>query len=226
DEESTKTALDEDGFFHTGDIGTWLPGNFLSDDGVTIADSLRIIDRRKNIFKLSQGEFICAERLEDVFIANVPIIKQIMVYGPSTASALVAFVVPDWDKLLSKEMDKETKSAQWSSGIVKKWQDESETIKIEQKDKEKKEETESDKEEKEQSSSQAQPTISKQRVDTDPNAEKFASPLSIHPDCKSYLLAVLKRAADSNPDKVRRFEIPKGIVLFSEEWNDYNGCMT
>jgi hypothetical protein len=77
-----------------------------------------------------------------------------MVYGPSTASALVAFVVPDWDKLLrynititinlfyyiqnilifylfSKEMDKETKSAQWSSGIVKKWQDESETIKIE-----------------------------------------------------------------------------------------------
>lgn len=79
----TAETLDADGWLHTGDIGVW-----------TEAGTLRLIDRKKNIFKLSQGEYIAPEKIENILI-NSRYVTQIFVYGESLKSVLVAIVVPD-----------------------------------------------------------------------------------------------------------------------------------
>ncbi|KAL0371909.1 UNVERIFIED_CONTAM: Long chain acyl-CoA synthetase 4 [Sesamum calycinum] len=81
-EDLTKEVL-IDGWFHTGDIGEWQPNG-----------SLKIIDRKKNIFKLSQGEYVAVENLENIY-SLVPDIESIWVYGNSFESFLVAIINPN-----------------------------------------------------------------------------------------------------------------------------------
>lgn len=88
DPSKTAEAFDQDGFFLTGDIGRWNPNG-----------SLSIIDRKKNIFKLAQGEYVAAEYIESVYVKS-KFVQQIFVYGDSLQSCLVAIVVPDPDVLL------------------------------------------------------------------------------------------------------------------------------
>eukprot|EP00618_Florenciella_parvula_P031532 CAMPEP_0119467888 /NCGR_PEP_ID=MMETSP1344-20130328/1878_1 /TAXON_ID=236787 /ORGANISM="Florenciella parvula, Strain CCMP2471" /LENGTH=682 /DNA_ID=CAMNT_0007500301 /DNA_START=61 /DNA_END=2109 /DNA_ORIENTATION=+ len=81
--EKTAETFDEGGWLHSGDIGVW-----------TNKGQLKIVDRKKNIFKLAQGEYVAAEKIENV-IAQSPLIAQAFVTGSSLESFLVAVLVPD-----------------------------------------------------------------------------------------------------------------------------------
>ncbi|PQE03154.1 AMP-binding enzyme protein [Rutstroemia sp. NJR-2017a BBW] len=78
-EAETSKAIDADGWFHTGDIGT-----------VDALGRFSIIDRRKNVLKLAQGEYISPERIENVYLANCNLLAQAYVHGDSTQAFLVA----------------------------------------------------------------------------------------------------------------------------------------
>lgn len=73
---STRTA------YRTGDI--------VAEIG---PDQVEYLDRRNNVLKLAQGEFVTVSKLEAVF-AGSPLVRQIYVYGNSARSYLLAVVVP------------------------------------------------------------------------------------------------------------------------------------
>ncbi|GAA3436901.1 AMP-binding protein [Kutzneria kofuensis] len=72
----------EDGYYRSGDIVAEIE-----------PDRLVYVDRRKNVLKLSQGEFVAVSKLEALFAAS-PLIRQIYVYGSSERAYLLAVVVP------------------------------------------------------------------------------------------------------------------------------------
>ncbi|XP_025836030.1 long-chain-fatty-acid--CoA ligase 5 isoform X1 [Agrilus planipennis] len=85
DPQKTEETIDEQGWHHTGDVGQWMPNG-----------TLKIIDRRKHIFKLSQGEYIVPEKIESVYLRS-QYVHQVFVHGESLKSCIVAIVVPEVD---------------------------------------------------------------------------------------------------------------------------------
>jgi len=78
--EKTDEVL-KDGWLSSGDVGLINPNG-----------SIKIIDRAKNIFKLSQGEYIAPEKLENVYIQS-SWIAQIWIIGDSIRDYIIAFIV-------------------------------------------------------------------------------------------------------------------------------------
>ncbi|HPF50054.1 MAG TPA: long-chain fatty acid--CoA ligase [Draconibacterium sp.] len=87
--ELTDEVIDENGWFHTGDIGTLVDDKYL-----------KITDRKKEIFKLSGGKYIAPQMIENKLkMSNM--IEQVMVIGANEkfASALISPNFPflhDW----------------------------------------------------------------------------------------------------------------------------------
>lgn len=80
--ETTADAFDADGYYRTGDVMA-----------ETAPDQLVYVDRRNNVLKLSQGEFVAVARLEAIF-SSAPLVRQIYVYGNSERPNLLAVIVP------------------------------------------------------------------------------------------------------------------------------------
>jgi fatty acid CoA ligase FadD9 len=83
----TRAALTDDGFFRTGDIVELrrIPNHPLQ---------IRIIDRKKNFFKLSHGQFVSPEYLQGIF-AQSSFIEQIYIHGDLFEDCITAVVVPN-----------------------------------------------------------------------------------------------------------------------------------
>lgn len=82
--EITKQVIDEDGWFHTGDIGEWIDGKFL-----------KITDRVKQIFKTSGGKYIAPLPIENK-MKESPFIEELMVVGENQKFT-GALIVPHFE---------------------------------------------------------------------------------------------------------------------------------
>ncbi len=84
--EASAAIFDADGYLKTGDVMEERePGHLVW------------VDRRNNVIKLSQAEFVAIGPLEAAFLAQGKFIRQIYVYGSSQRSFLLAVVVPALD---------------------------------------------------------------------------------------------------------------------------------
>ena len=84
DEEKTKEVINEDGFFHTGDIGE------VDSEGF-----LKITDRKKEMFKTSGGKYVAPQLIENT-MKQSRFIDQIMVVGEGEKMP-AAFIQPNFE---------------------------------------------------------------------------------------------------------------------------------
>jgi len=86
DEVSTRTAIDEEGWLYTGDVGVF-----------TLKGNLKITDRKKNIFVSSGGKNIAPQPIENV-ISQSPYIDQCVLIGDKR-EFITALITPDFEQL-------------------------------------------------------------------------------------------------------------------------------
>lgn len=81
-DEETAAAF-ENGWFKTGDIGEWDANGHL-----------KLIDRKKNLVKTLNGEYIALEKLESIY-RSTPVVQNILVYADERQTKPVAIIFPN-----------------------------------------------------------------------------------------------------------------------------------
>lgn len=104
-EEATKEAFDENGFFKTGDIGEITPDGFL-----------KITDRKKEMFKTAGGKYVAPQSIENKLMEST-MIGQVMVIGENKKFPS-ALIVPAFD-VLSKWAAQKGISSNSNEEIIK-----------------------------------------------------------------------------------------------------------
>ncbi|KAL9931287.1 hypothetical protein V8E36_009797 [Tilletia maclaganii] len=97
DEAKTREAIDENGWFSTGDVAE-----------IDAQGRFKIIDRVKNLLKLAQGEYVALERVESTYAAS-SYLAQLWIHGESTETHIIAIAVPEptmFAALASKVLNK------------------------------------------------------------------------------------------------------------------------
>ena len=85
-DDKTAEVIDDDGWFHTGDIGEFTPDGFL-----------KITDRKKALFKLSTGKYVIPQPIENK-LTESPLIEQAVVVGNSQKFC-TALIFPNMEAL-------------------------------------------------------------------------------------------------------------------------------
>lgn len=121
--ELSAEVIDKDGYFHTGDIGTFVENRFL-----------KITDRKKEIFKTSGGKYIAPQMIENK-LKSSPFIEQSMVIGEGEKFPS-AFIVPafsfikDWAAKKGIEIGKSPKEIIENQEVKNKIKEEIEKINL------------------------------------------------------------------------------------------------
>ncbi len=84
--EETANVIDDEGFYHTGDVG------YRDEDG-----HFFITDRKKDLFKLSNGKYVAPQQVE-ALLKQSSLISQAVAVG-SGRKQVGALIVPDWETL-------------------------------------------------------------------------------------------------------------------------------
>ncbi len=84
--EETAKVIDEEGFYHTGDVG------YVDEGG-----HFFITDRKKDLFKLSNGKYVAPQQVESL-LKQSPLVSQAVAVG-SGRKQVGALIVPDWETL-------------------------------------------------------------------------------------------------------------------------------
>lgn len=98
-EDITKGSFEGE-WYRTGDICE------IGNDG-----KLYVIDRIKNFFKLSQGEYLTPERIENIYLSNIPFVNQCFIHGFSDKDFIVGIIgiIPsELTKFFTKVADLDT----------------------------------------------------------------------------------------------------------------------
>ena len=88
--EETNRIIDKEGWLHSGDVGVILTKN---------GNCLKIIDRVKNLFKLSQGEYVAPDKVQ-LILVNSKYVNQIFLDGDSKYNYAIALIYPELEECI------------------------------------------------------------------------------------------------------------------------------